>query len=374
MRHSNEGVEYRNGVFDFEFRNSKNICCWMLLVFLFVIFALTLVGKCECAFKYSSLKQKQNMTDSENNKYRMYLSTEKTLDESETLWAGVPALVLAKTTLSTNIAAIGDYNTQLLSDGTGQTLIKNQNRDNLEDGVLKLSGGLVAHFTAEGQVAMRKDVTFKPYQVNRAKDIELYNMAHLLVKIALPVKTQLEKYYIFEADIVELDALHTAFLKSIPGKRDSVGSGTAARLAMRLLFKETDVLIKDQLDNLMVIYRAAKPEFYSKYGTARVIVDLGHGKKAGNSTPGTPATTTTASVNGKVYDTETEAGLVGAKVMIEGRNLTTTADAQGLYSLTTVPGTYTLLAEKEGFEAYSDDIVLEAGDALELDLGMDKIA
>jgi len=39
-----------------------------------------------------------------------------------------------------------------------------------------------------------------------------------------------------------------------------------------------------------------------------------------------------------------------------------------------VPSAYTLLAKKEGFEANSDDIVLEAGDAFELDLGMDKIA
>ena len=314
------------------------------------------------------------MTDSENNKYRMYLSTEKTLDENQILWAGVPALVSAKTVLSTNISAIGDYSTKLMSDGTGQTAVKKQNRDELENAILKMTGGLVAYCTAQDLVAQRKDINFKPYQVTRAKDIELYNMAAALLKVALPVKTQLSIYFIEEADIDELNALHTAFLKSIPGKRDSIGSALAARLAMRLLFKETDLLIKDKLDNLMVIFRAAKPEFYTKYGSARVIVDLGHGKKAGNSTPADTGTTTTASINGKVYDTETEAGIVGAKVMIEGSNLTTTADAQGLYSLTTVPGTYTLLAEKEGFEAYNDDIVLEAGDALELDLGMDKIA
>ena len=314
------------------------------------------------------------MNDSENNKYRMYLSTEKTLDESETLWMGVPALVSAKASLSTNIAAIGGYSTQLVSDGTGQTIVKKQSRDLLENAILKISGGLVAYCTAENLVSQRKDINFKPSQLVRAKDIELYNMAAALLNVALPVKTFLAPYLITEADIEELDALHTAFLKSIPGKRDSVGSAIAARIAMRLLFKETDVLIKDRLDNLVVIFRFAKLEFYTKYCSARVIVDLGHGKKAGSSTSGSTASTTTASVNGKVYDTETEVGLVGAKVMIEGSSLATTADAEGLYSLTTVPGAFTLLAEKEGFEAYSDDIVLDACDALELDLGMDKIA
>ena len=311
------------------------------------------------------------MTDSENNKYRMYLSIEKTLDENGTLLAGVPALVSAKTILSANIVAIGGYSTQLLSDSTGQTIVKKQSRDVLENAILKVSGGLVAYCTAENLVAQRKDINFKPYQLNRAKEIELYNMAAALLVVALPVKTLLASYLITEADIEELDALHTAFLKSIPGKRDSVGSAVAARLAMRLLFKETDLLIKDKLDNLVVIFRAANPEFYTKYTSARVIVDLGHGKKAGNTTTGS---TTTASINGKVYDTETEAGIAGAKVMIEGSSLAATADAQGLYTLTTAPGSYTLLAEKEGFEAYSDDIVLEAGDTLELDLGMDKIA
>ena len=89
---------------------------------------------------------------------------------------------------------------------------------------------------------------------------------------------------------------------------------------------------------------------------------------------GTTVSTTSASVNGKVYDTEAEAGIAAGRVMIEGSNLTTITDAQDLYSLSAAPGTYTLVAEREGFEANSDDIVLEAGDALELDLGMDKIA
>ena len=311
------------------------------------------------------------MNDSENNRYRMYLSVEKTLNESETLWAGVPALVMAKTKLSNNIAAIDGYSAQLLSDGTGHTAAKKQSREDLGEAVLHLSGGLVAYCTAENLVAQRKDVNYTPSQIVRAKDVELYNMAAALLKVALPIKSHLAPYLVTEADIEKLNALHVAFKDAIPGKRDSVGANVATRGAMRLLFKETDLLLKDKLDNLMVIFRGTKPELYAKYGSARVIVDLGHGKKANDSTG---STNTNASVNGKVYDTETEAGIAAAKVMIEGSNLTTTTDAQGLYSLTTVPGTYTLLSEKEGFEAYSDDIVLEAGDALELDLGMDKIA
>lgn len=41
------------------------------------------------------------------------------------------------------------------------------------------------------------------------------------------------------------------------------------------LFKEKDILLKNQLDMLMVNYKTENSEFYNIYRSARIIVDIG---------------------------------------------------------------------------------------------------
>jgi len=45
------------------------------------------------------------------------------------------------------------------------------------------------------------------------------------------------------------------------------------------LFKETDAILKNKLDKLMLSFRITNPDFYTNYLNARIIVDLGVGTK-----------------------------------------------------------------------------------------------
>lgn len=309
------------------------------------------------------------MTDSENNKYRMYLSTEKMLDENRAVWEGMAAMVEAKTIFSSNLIAISEYSAQREADGSGQTIVKGQNREDLENMILKMVGGMIGYTTSADLVAVRKTINYTPTRLNRAKDNELYDIATSLLEVATPYKTELVPFLIEDRDFETLDNLRNTFKNSIPAKRLVDGANTAAMKAMKLLFKETDMLLKEKIDNLLLTYRVPEPLFFTKYRAARVILDLGHGKRSGNK----PAVSDNkAEVSGKVYDLETEEDVANAKVMLEGTSVWVMSDADGRYTLSAVPGSFRLIAEKTGFEAYSDDIVLESGDVLELDLGMEK--
>ena len=44
---------------------------------------------------------------------------------------------------------------------------------------------------------------------------------------------------------------------------------------MLQLLKETDKILKEQLDKLMTQFKISNPEFYQHYFNARMIIDLG---------------------------------------------------------------------------------------------------
>ena len=224
----------------------------------------------------------------------MYLTTDKTLEENEAIWTGMPAITAAKTRLNSNVSAISNYSYMRENDSTGETLVKHQSRTDLEKAIQKIIGGMIGYTTAENLIALRQNINYQPWQLTHARDNELCDIATAVYMAALPCKEKLIPFMVTDEDFVALDTLKTEYPKTIPGKRVAGGANTAAKEAMKLLFKDTDKLLKDTLDNLMIIYRVPQPEFYSKYLVARVVVELGHGKKRVR-----PTTDSTAVVSGK---------------------------------------------------------------------------
>ncbi len=210
----------------------------------------------------------------------MYLAAQKTLDDNEAIWIGIPAIANAKSLLNANVASIGNYSVKLENDGTGQTLEKNRSRENLENAILKVVGGMTGYTTSENLFALRRQLNYQHWQLRHAKDNELCDIASAVYQAAYPYKENLVLFLVTDEDFVALDTLRLAFPATIPAKRVVSGANSAAREAMKKLFTDTDTLLKDTLDNLIVIYRVPQPDFYNQYMAARTIVDLGHGKKS----------------------------------------------------------------------------------------------
>lgn len=66
-----------------------------------------------------------------------------------------------------------------------------------------------------------------------------------------------------------------------------------------IAIKDIDLLLKDQIDKLVVTFKPTKPDFLNSYKTARIIID--------------PDTTTTQ-LKGKVIDHITKLPIKGAKI------------------------------------------------------------
>jgi hypothetical protein len=90
------------------------------------------------------------MNTTENNKYRMYLTTERTLEENQAIWTGISALEQAKTHLNSNIASIKGYSSSRENDPSGLTLVKRQSREQLEKALQKMIGGIQPHLCRFG--------------------------------------------------------------------------------------------------------------------------------------------------------------------------------------------------------------------------------
>lgn len=76
-----------------------------------------------------------------------------------------------------------------------------------------------------------------------------------------------------------------------------------------------------------------------------------------------------ASVSGYIKDAETSETLISANIALQENNKGTASNTLGYFSITNItPGTYTVLCSYLGYELYSREITLEAGENMRLDV------
>ncbi|MEX0610076.1 MAG: TonB-dependent receptor [Balneolaceae bacterium] len=76
-----------------------------------------------------------------------------------------------------------------------------------------------------------------------------------------------------------------------------------------------------------------------------------------------------SSVSGYIKDAETGETLISANIALQENNKGTASNTLGYYSITNItPGTYTLLCSYIGYELFREEITLEAGENLRLDV------
>ena len=309
------------------------------------------------------------MNNSDSNKIRMYRTVNVTMLDNKDTWKDQEDIAAAQLRLDNYIKGIDNLSAEREKDGTAQTLVKHLTREDFVKSIMNVSGCLAAFCTARKMFVLRKEVHYAPYEVQYAKDSDLCDIATNLYNAALPYKDAMGAFMLKAQDIEDLNANNLAYKKAIPGKRVATGASVAAKEAMDLLFQETDQLLKDELDYLMQIFRDSNPMFYSKYRTARAIIDLGHGKKR---TKDNGTIENKAIITGYVYDVDSKEKLPKAKVLIEGTNIWVLTDSHGKYLITLLPETYTIHAEKEEYISVNESVILKTGDSLDLDLGLKK--
>lgn len=75
-------------------------------------------------------------------------------------------------------------------------------------------------------------------------------------------------------------------------------------------------------------------------------------------------------VSGVVTESETGETLPGANVVVPGTSIGTSAGADGTYTLSLEPGTYTLRASFVGFTAATEEVTVEAGGTVEVNFAL----
>jgi hypothetical protein len=216
------------------------------------------------------------MNDALENKLTMYKAVESLLDSNTAKLAAITAIAPVLTDFKDRIIAITEKDTLANTAGAGTTDTKTADKAALISDAVTIASALFALGSATSDDRLKALSKVTKSSLKELRDTQLLTDVTNIKNLADSYAAPLAAYGITAPMIAALETKAANFNTSL-GARETGGSvRTSAFAQLDVMFKETDTLLKDQMDKIMVIFKNSDPQFYGEYVNSREIIDLGH--------------------------------------------------------------------------------------------------
>jgi hypothetical protein len=203
----------------------------------------------------------------------MYRTTSKTCHYNEATYAGVPAFVNGVEQLDNGIAAIGQNAQQQLGTiSEGVSKDKHQAVDTLALVSVKVANAIYVYAIDTNNKTLQAKVNINKSAFYNRHANEVLVLAKNITAEAHTYAAELLSYGIDADTIAALDTAVAAFESLLVKPQTTIGERKIYTSNIKQLYAQTDSVLYDRLDKLIVLFKTSAPDFYAAYKSARNIV------------------------------------------------------------------------------------------------------
>jgi hypothetical protein len=223
------------------------------------------------------------MRKTESNKLTMYSGVIAVMESNADIYTDTPVIVESLNEFKTVVEQIKNKDMDFKGRTKDETADKHIKEETLVMLVLKIANALyvLGVRTKNSELQINAKVT-KSGLVS-ARDTLLVNKAMQILTFANSYKDSLVNYGIGETKISEAQTALDEFNAAAGSQAEEQAGSVASREELTQFFQKADALLKDELDPMIEMYEDVDSNFYNSYLAARVIKDLGIGKKSRES-------------------------------------------------------------------------------------------
>ncbi|HCY39798.1 MAG TPA: hypothetical protein DHV48_00300 [Prolixibacteraceae bacterium] len=227
------------------------------------------------------------MNKQDENKLVMMKALLSFLKQNQAIWQNLQPFVAAVNELENSIAAIEAIRQSTDVDQSGLVTEKKTLRTNLANRSFEVASQIYAMACKTKDMVLQAKVNFPKSELEGQRDGELASTSKTIVGLGWTYLQALIPYGITDVELNSLSALILAYENSLPTARISVSERKANNEKLKGLFVSSKLILKDQINRMMVRYQSSNPDFYAGYLSASKVVDYGirHEKPLAPETP-----------------------------------------------------------------------------------------
>ncbi len=274
-------------------------------------------------------------------------------DAHTAAWSSLPFFGTAKATLSANLIALTAAIGQQSTGTKGATAQKKIYRTAMEEDLLRLAAAVQLHCRFSGDETAAREASLTPSGISVMGDNGLLGLAVRIEGRANDIGAAgLLPYGVDGAFLTAFTLKLESYQNSIDNPSQAEQEQMKSTADIARILKESLTLLDTQLDVATELIKAAQPNFYAEYWTARKIEDAGHA-------PRTLTVCVTDSTTGKPLE-RVKASLMPGKLKRK------TSPAGRFYVQTLATGLYTLTLVREGYALVVQEVRVDKGGRAEV--------
>ena len=215
------------------------------------------------------------MNSIQEDKFSMYYVVKNTCEKYQTTWTANAVFAATYNLWVAKIPLIEQNRDAQLLETTGITTDKTTKRTSMTDKALFIINRMQSYANVVTNPELLENIKYSASDLKKKRDSDVIGICNIVTAKANANVTALATYGVTAAMITELQAAITAYMAVLAKPKVAKSQTKTATENLAKLFKEADDILNQRLDLDIELFKATKPEFYSQYKTARMIVSLG---------------------------------------------------------------------------------------------------
>jgi len=230
------------------------------------------------------------MNNPQQNKLNMYQAVGAVLESHKATWTSLTGFANAVSEVETNVSTIASL-AQAQAAKSGAAAEKNAVLESLLDSARQVAGATRAGAVVNQDHELATKADFSRSDLGRGRSSEVVARCRNVWSAANDNLDVLGAFGVTTSRLTTLKKKIDDFETSQPRPRQDRANTSAATQTLPELFRQTDELLNDCLDGLIVQFKTSDADFFNAYHTARRIVSAPASRKpTGSITPApTPA-------------------------------------------------------------------------------------
>lgn len=215
------------------------------------------------------------MKNFQEDKLSMYLKVKSICEKFQTVWTANSAFKATYDLFTEKITLIEQNRDIQIVNITGVTSDKAGKRQAMADKALYVANRLESFARVSSNAELLANIHFTSSTMERARDTDIVGICDLILEKAKLYKASLADYDVTEEDIKTLEESIATYTSVISKPQITKAQLKNATQNIAKGIKAADDLLSTRLDLDVEVFKTSKPDFYSQYHTARIVIPTG---------------------------------------------------------------------------------------------------
>ena len=312
------------------------------------------------------------MTGIQEDKLSMFYGVKGTCEKYQSTWTTNALFAATYNIWAAKLPLIEQNRDAQTIETTGVTTDKKGKRAVMTEKTLFMSNRLQSFGNTTGNAEILESVQYPASYLNKARDTDVIGICNAVLSRAVANATALTAYGVTAAMITELQASITAYSATLAKPQNAKAQTKTATENLTKLFKEAEDLLVKRMDLDIELFKVNKPDFYSQYKTARIIISTKGSKIA---VMGSAVMAETGEpIKGVTFSFAVEnASMLKSASVASVETVVKKSAEKGNFRISNMPeGTYTVTVKKIGYKDQMIKMNVVNGETTTLKIEMEK--